>query len=52
MFFSDRWVYFAFIINWYAESQEDPETVRQFFSAIHHALTLLKDSLSIDFERG
>jgi beta-lactamase class A len=31
MFFQDRWVYFAFIINWYALADHDFETVNQFF---------------------
>jgi beta-lactamase class A len=48
LFFSGHWVYFAFIINWYAPSGEDPETVTQFFSAIHEALTLVKVALSVD----
>jgi beta-lactamase class A len=46
MFFSGRWVYFAFILNWYAESGDDPETVDQFFNAIHQSLTRVKDALS------
>lgn len=48
IFFDGHWVYFAFVINWYAESGDDPETVNQFFSAIYQALTLVKDSLSDD----
>ena len=48
IFFAGHGVYFAFIINWYAASQDDPETVRQFFSAIHKPLTRLKNSLSSD----
>jgi len=40
-----RWIFFAFIINWYARSPSDPETVDQFFSAIHRSLTWVKDSL-------
>ncbi len=48
IFFNGHWVYFAFIINWYAASQDDPETVSQFFSAIHKSLTRLKNSLSND----
>jgi beta-lactamase class A len=47
LFFSGRWVYFAFIINWYAANGEDPETVSNFFSAINYALTCVRDSLSI-----
>jgi beta-lactamase class A len=46
--FAGHWVHFAFIINWYAASQDDPETVSQFFSAIHKSLTRLKNSLSSD----
>jgi len=46
MFVSGHWVYFAFIINWYASSQEDPETEEKFFSAIRRALTGLKELLS------
>jgi beta-lactamase class A len=46
MFFQDRWVYFAFIINWYALADHDFETVNQFFKGIHHSLTLVKDVLS------
>lgn len=46
MFVSGHWVYFAFIINWYASSQEDPETVEKFFGAIHQALKGLKELLS------
>jgi beta-lactamase class A len=46
MFVSGHWVYFAFIINWYAPSPDDPETVERFFSAIHQALKGLKELLS------
>jgi beta-lactamase class A len=46
MFFQDRWVYFAFIINWYALADHDFETVNQFFNGIHQSLTLVKDVLS------
>ena len=46
MFFSDHWVYFAFVINWPAESDSDPTTVNQFFFAINRALTLIRNSLS------
>ncbi len=45
MFFSGRWVYFAFIINWYAAEQQDPATVSEFFSAVNQTLTLVKDVL-------
>ena len=46
MFFSDRWVYFAFLINWNAADSNDPQTVHAFFSAINEALTAVKNSLS------
>jgi beta-lactamase class A len=46
MFVSGHWVYFAFIINWYASNPDDPETVEKFFSAIHQALKGLKELLS------
>jgi beta-lactamase class A len=45
LFVARRWIFFAFTLNWFAESDEDPETVEQFFSAIHRALTLVKESL-------
>jgi hypothetical protein len=46
MLVSGHWVYFAFIINWYASSADDPETVEKFFTAIHEALKGLKELLS------
>jgi hypothetical protein len=47
LFFSKQWVFFAFIINWYAaESADDSRTIDQFFSAINRALTLVKNSVS------
>jgi beta-lactamase class A len=46
MFFADRWVYFAFILNWYAPEGDDPQTVQKFFAAIHEALTRVRDALS------
>jgi beta-lactamase class A len=48
MFFAGHWVYFAFIINWYAASLNDPDTVNQFFSAINRALTGVRDLLSAE----
>lgn len=46
LYFGEQWVYFAFIINWYAGSDEDPATVGAFFAAINDALTMVKDALS------
>jgi beta-lactamase class A len=46
MFFSNRWVYFSFTINWNAPGTTDPETVSQFIAAIRQALTLVFNALS------
>jgi len=46
LFTGDRWIYFAFIINWYAQSGDDPDTVARFFSAINESLSLVVSSLS------
>jgi beta-lactamase class A len=46
LFFSNQWVFFAFIINWYAENADDATTVDQFFSAINRALTLVRNYVS------
>ena len=46
MFFANHWVYFAFILNWYAPEGDDPQTVQKFFAAIHEALTRVRDALS------
>jgi len=45
MFFADRWVYFAFILNWYAPERDDPQTVGKFFAAVHEALRCVRDGL-------
>lgn len=45
IFFSNRWVYFAFVINWYTEDAADPATVEAFFSAIYQSLTIVKTKL-------
>lgn len=46
LFVSNRWVYFAFVINWDAPEANDPETVDKFFAAINTALSLVINSLS------
>ena len=46
MFFDDQWVYFAFILNWYAPAGDDPRTVEKFFAAIHDALARVREALS------
>jgi beta-lactamase class A len=45
MVFADRWVYFAFILNWYAPEGDDPQTVGKFFAAVHEALRRVRDAL-------
>ena len=45
LFVSNRWIFFAFVINWDAATPDDPHTVDRFFSAIHSSLTLVKDSI-------
>jgi len=50
MFFASQWVYFAFILNWFAAEAEDPDTVGRFFSAIHRALSAVKDAFAADDE--
>ena len=45
MFFADQWVYFAFILNWYAP-EETTHGRQKFFAAIREALTRVRDALS------
>ena len=46
IYFSGQWVFFSFILNWYAEEEEDPKTVQAYFDAIHETLTGIRDRLS------
>jgi len=46
LFTGDQWIYFAFIINWYAQSGDDAETVERFFEAINESLSLIVSSFS------
>jgi beta-lactamase class A len=46
MLIGDRWVYFAFILNWSAPAETDPATVAAFAKAISQAMTMVKDHLS------
>ena len=50
LFFSGQWIFFAFVINWFAERESDQRTVDQFFSAINRSLTLVKNSMSDEGE--
>jgi len=47
LYFNNRWVYFAFIINWYAASERDSDTVTAFISAASQAMTLVFNALSV-----
>lgn len=42
----DRWVYFAFILNWRAPALTDPKTVADFARAISLALGIVKERLA------
>lgn len=42
----DRWAYFAFLLNWYAQEEKDPQTVEHFFAAINESLTRVKNFLA------
>jgi beta-lactamase class A len=46
IYFAGQWVFFAFLINWYSEEVDDPETVKAYFEAIHTTLKGLRDRLS------
>jgi beta-lactamase class A len=46
IFFAGQWVFFSFLINWYSQEEEDPETVQAYFDAIHKTLTGLRNRLS------
>jgi len=46
MFVGGRWAYFAFVINWYAPSAEDPKIVEKFFGAINRALSSVAHRLN------
>jgi hypothetical protein len=50
MFFPDHWVYFAFVINWFAAAPTDPGTVKRFFAAIHRALEIVRRRRSAQAE--
>lgn len=45
MFFSNRWVYFAAIINWTAPQLQDPATVAATAAALSESLGLVKSAL-------
>ena len=38
MFVDRRWVFFAFMLNWYAETADDARTVERLFEAINESL--------------
>ncbi|HEY6988802.1 MAG TPA: serine hydrolase [Bryobacteraceae bacterium] len=46
MYFPDRWVYFAMILNWDTAETDDPETVHAYFRAVRTAIELVRDTLA------
>jgi beta-lactamase class A len=46
MYFPDRWVYFAMILNWDSAELDDPETVNAYFRAIRKAISSVRDALA------
>jgi beta-lactamase class A len=45
MYFPDRWVYFAMILNWDDPKLDDSETVAAFYRTIRNAVQLIQDAL-------
>jgi beta-lactamase class A len=45
VYFPNRWVYFSMVMNWDAEEEDDPETVKSFYGAIHKSILLLRQCL-------
>ena len=45
MYFPDRWVYFATLINWQRPGDSDPETAAAFGEATRQALTMVAEAL-------
>lgn len=45
MYFPDRWVYFATILNWDEAEVDDPETVKAYFRATRGAIELVRRAL-------
>jgi len=46
MYFPDRWVYFAMILNWDTAETDDSETVHAYFRAVRTAIELVRDTLA------
>jgi beta-lactamase class A len=46
LFFNNRWVYFAFVINWYAPAETDPNAAAAFAGAASEAMTIAFNALS------
>ena len=45
MYFPDRWVYFAMVLNWDTPDVEDKRTVHAYFRATRTAIELVRDTL-------
>ena len=46
LYFNNRWVYFCFTINWYAETTTDSDTTAAFIKAVNSALNLVYERLT------
>lgn len=45
MYFPERWVYFATILNWDTADVDDPKTVEVYFRATRKAIALVQEGL-------
>jgi len=45
MYFPDRWVYFAMILNWDTAEVDDPGTINAYFRAVRMAIQAVRDAL-------
>lgn len=46
MYFPDRWVYFAMILNWDAAKTDDPKTIDAYFRAVRIAIQAVRNALA------
>jgi len=45
MLIGDRWVFFAFILNWRSLRRRNPNTVAEFAGAVSWAMQIVKEKL-------
>lgn len=46
MLIGDRWVFFAFILNWRSPAETDPKTVAEFAGGVSRAMQIVKEKLT------